>query len=62
MESLPGLTTSLREAGVDFTAQVYPGARHAFFNDTNSMTFDPAAASDAWLRSLEFLDQELGAH
>jgi carboxymethylenebutenolidase len=62
MESLPSLTTSLREAGVDFTAQVYPGARHAFFNDTNSMTFDPAAASDAWLRSLEFLDQELGAH
>ena len=38
--------------GVDFTAQVYPGVGHAFFNDTNPHTYDAETAADAWARTL----------
>lgn len=60
MEGLPALEAAMAEAGVDFTAKVYADAGHAFFNDTNAHSFDPAAAGDAWGRSLEFLRARLG--
>jgi len=60
MDALPALETAMKDAGVDFKAKVYPDAGHAFFNDTNPNTFDPAAAGDAWGRSLEFLRAHLG--
>jgi carboxymethylenebutenolidase len=55
MDGLPALETAMTDAGVDFTAKVYADAGHAFFNDSNPRTFDPAAAGDAWGRSIEFL-------
>ncbi|GAA3742973.1 hypothetical protein GCM10022239_18050 [Leifsonia bigeumensis] len=60
MASLPDVRKGMSDAGVDFEATVYPGARHAFFNDTNSMTYDPDAAADAWSRVLGFLGERLG--
>ena len=57
MESLPQVTEAMAAAGVDFTAQVYPGVGHAFFNDTNPVTYDAAAAADAWTRTLSFLER-----
>jgi carboxymethylenebutenolidase len=60
MDALPAVQTAMSDAGVDFEAKVYPDAGHAFFNDTNPNTFDPAAAGDAWSRSLEFLRVHLG--
>ena len=59
MDGLPALEAAMTDAGVDFTAKVYADAGHAFFNDTNPRTFDPAAAGDAWGRSLEFLRAKL---
>ena len=46
-------------SGVDFTAQVYPDAAHAFFNDTGSR-YRPDDAADAWARTLAFLAERLG--
>jgi carboxymethylenebutenolidase len=60
MDGLPALEAAMTDAGVDFTAKVYADAGHAFFNDTNPRAFDPAAAGDAWGRSLEFLREHLG--
>lgn len=60
MASLPGVRKGMADAGVDFEATVYPGVRHAFFNDTNSMTYDADAAADAWTRVLAFLAERLG--
>jgi carboxymethylenebutenolidase len=37
----------------------YPGAGHAFFNDTRPDMYRPAAAADAWPRSLAFLRRHL---
>jgi carboxymethylenebutenolidase len=55
MEQLPELKSKMAEAGVDFTAQVYPDCGHAFFNDTNPYAYNQAAAADAWQRTLTLL-------
>jgi carboxymethylenebutenolidase len=55
MASLPEVTKRMHDAGVQFIAHVYPGAGHAFFNDTNPVTYRPEVAADAWTRSIEFL-------
>lgn len=60
MDLLPAVQQAMTAAGVAFEAKVYQDAGHAFFNDTNPITFDPAAAGDAWSRSLEFLRAKLG--
>jgi len=61
MSSLPALTATMADAGVAFTAQTYEGAGHAFFNDTNSITYDPDAAADSFARALAFLRTSLAA-
>jgi carboxymethylenebutenolidase len=35
--------------------KTYPGAPHAFFNDTRREVYHPEAAKDAWKRTLDFL-------
>jgi carboxymethylenebutenolidase len=47
-------------AGVDFTARVYHGVGHAFFNDTAPSRYNADVAADAWDRTLAFLDAHLG--
>lgn len=59
VETLPDLGAAMTEAGVDFTADVYPGTGHAFFNDANRFAYGKDAADDAWARTLEFLAQSL---
>ncbi|UIK88071.1 dienelactone hydrolase family protein [Arthrobacter polaris] len=45
--------------GVDFRPTVFPGAGHAFFNDSNSSMYRPEAARVAWEKTLGFLKQQL---
>jgi carboxymethylenebutenolidase len=59
ISALPGVTLAMADAGVDFTAHVYDGAKHAFFNDT-SINYDATAAAEAWPRALSFLENSLG--
>lgn len=58
IEALPGVRQAMSDAGVDFEAIVYPGAQHAFFNDTGSR-YSAAHAMEAWARVLEFLDEKV---
>jgi carboxymethylenebutenolidase len=52
---------TLRDAGVDDVRFfVYPGAKHAFFNDTRKENYDEESARQAWVRTLEFLRAKLG--
>jgi len=55
MKDLPALQQAMQTADVEFTAQVYPGCGHAFFNDTNPFAYHETAAADAWRRTLAFL-------
>lgn len=50
---------ALQEAGTGFTGIVYPGAGHAFFNDTNPHAYRAEPAADSWQRALAFLDEHL---
>jgi carboxymethylenebutenolidase len=49
-----------RASGVmDTEVVVYPGAGHAFFNDTRPEAYHEASAADAWRRSLEHFARHL---
>lgn len=59
-EKVAELEGRLRELGKDVELTVYPGVDHAFFNDTRPESYDEAAASLAWTRTLELLRAKLG--
>jgi carboxymethylenebutenolidase len=61
MNQLPKLRAVMAEAHVDFRETVYSGAGHAFFNDMNPLTYNEAAAKDAWQKTLAFLDDNFRA-
>ena len=58
--SVPDLEAALTTAGVPHELVVYPGADHAFFNDTGER-YEPNAAADAWSRTLEWFRAYLPA-
>jgi carboxymethylenebutenolidase len=59
VDKLPELEQRMKKAGKDFTYKVYPNCGHAFFNDTNDLTYNPQAAEDSWKLTLEFLNKHL---
>ncbi len=52
------LESELTAADVPHDLKVYPGTKHAFFNDQLDR-YDPASAADAWNRVLAFFDKHL---
>ena len=59
MQSLPAFKENMAKAGKSFETVVYPGAGHAFFNDTNPRAYNREAADDAWKKALAFLKENL---
>ena len=55
---VPELVTALLGNSKSFALHVYQGANHAFNNDTGAR-YDPAAACDAWARTLDFFRRHL---
>ena len=53
--------SALGHAGKEVEVFVYPGANHAFNNDTSAERYDKAAATLAWGRTLDFFHRHLGA-
>ena len=56
---MPELEAAIKEANKSFEYHIYPGAPHAFFNDTRD-NYREEAARDAWRRVLAFFDETLG--
>ena len=54
------LKETLTKYGKTFDIKTYPGAPHAFFNDTRE-SYRPEAAKDAWKRTLQFYGKYLKA-
>ncbi len=48
----------LEKSGQPFGIEIYPGANHAFFNDTGS-NYNQAAAEDAWAKTLAWFREHL---
>ena len=55
---VPEVAETLKKSNKRFEYKIYPGAGHAFFNDTGER-YNPAAAADAWTRTLNFLRANL---
>jgi len=60
-EHLEELVRAMVQFKKDFEMRIYPGAGHAFFNDTRGTTYREAAAKDAWDRVVRFYRRTLGA-
>ena len=58
-DAVPAFAEAMAAAGKTFDHRVYPGAPHAFFNDTRPW-YRVRAARDAWARTLGFLAEHLG--
>lgn len=58
--TVPQLAEAMEKAGRSFESHVYPGARHAFFNDTRTPVYHAESARDAWSRVLDFYGRTLG--
>lgn len=56
---IPAIEAAMQEHDKVFEKVIYPGADHAFHNDTGSR-YDPEAARDAWARTLAWFDTYLG--
>ncbi len=48
------LKQELKRYGVPHDIEVYPSARHSFFNERRPRVHDAAASEDSWRRTLEF--------
>ena len=57
---IPAYEAELKAARVKYEAFVYPGANHAFNNDTSAERYDKAAADLAWSRTVAMLHEALG--
>jgi carboxymethylenebutenolidase len=53
------LEQQLKSLGKQVDVVIYPGADHAFFNDTRPTVYVPEAAADAWQRTIDFLKKHL---
>jgi carboxymethylenebutenolidase len=58
-DAVPAFAAAMAAAGRRFEHRVYPGAPHAFFNDTRP-SYRVRASRDAWARTLVFLAEQLG--
>jgi len=55
------LDVELDRYNVPHDFKIYPGTKHAFFNDTLKDTYNEAAARDSWERVLAFFGERRGA-
>ncbi|HLY76891.1 MAG TPA: dienelactone hydrolase family protein [Thermoplasmata archaeon] len=53
-QTVPSFAAAMSAAGKSFEFHVYPGSKHAFFNDTRP-NFHRESAADAWGRVTRFL-------
>jgi carboxymethylenebutenolidase len=59
-QAAAALESQLQALGKDVEFHIYPGADHAFFNDTRPEVHDAEASALAWSRSIDFLHARLG--
>ena len=56
--NVPKLAEAMQKYGKSFEYKIYPGAAHAFFNDTGAR-YHPESSADAWTRTVAFLNKNL---
>ena len=61
MDHVAKLREALTAGNKVFEIYTYPGAQHAFGNDTNTDRHDPQATKDAWEKTMKFFGKYLKA-
>lgn len=56
---IPAYEAALKAADIKYEIYIYPGAQHAFHNDTSAARYNEEAARLAWKRTLDFFDKHL---
>lgn len=56
---IPAYEEALKAANIPYELHLYPGAQHAFHNDTSTARYNEEAAKLAWKRTLEFFAKHL---
>jgi len=59
MKDVERLRDTLKQHGKAAEVQIYPGAPHAFFNDTRKDVYREKEAKDAWRRTLALFAKQL---
>jgi len=60
-KGIPATEEAMKKHNKPFTYKIFPGAKHAFNNDTSPDRYHPEAAKEAWGRTLEFFKKHLKA-
>jgi carboxymethylenebutenolidase len=56
---IDAIEKAMADAGKVFEKEIYPGAQHAFHNDTNPDRYNPDAAGAAWARATSWFERWL---
>ena len=57
-QNIPAIEAAMKQYGKSFTSKIYPGANHAFNNDTGQ-AYNEAASKDAYALSVDFFNTNL---
>jgi carboxymethylenebutenolidase len=58
-KGIPETVEAMKKHNKIYDHKIYPGAPHAFNNDTNAERYNAAAAKEAWGRTLDFFKKNL---
>jgi len=58
-DTAPTTAEEMKKYNKPFTYTVYPGAKHAFNDDTNADRYNPDAAKQAWAKTVDFFKTNL---
>ncbi len=58
-KGIPDTVEAMKKYKKSFTYKIYPGAKHAFNNDTRKSRYHPESAKEAWGRTLQFFKKHL---
>jgi carboxymethylenebutenolidase len=60
-KGIPDTEAAMKKYNKVYDYRIYPGAQHAFNNDTNPERYDAKAAKEAWERTMGFFKKNLKA-
>ncbi|HEY1269144.1 MAG TPA: dienelactone hydrolase family protein [Candidatus Binatia bacterium] len=58
-DNAPATAEEMKKYHKQFTYKIYPGAKHAFNNDTNPDRYNADAAKEAWAKTVDFFKTNL---
>jgi carboxymethylenebutenolidase len=58
-KGIPDTEAAMKKYNKVYDYKIYPGAQHAFNNDTNPERYNAQAAKEAWERTMEFFKKNL---